>query len=109
MNIENEMDKTLSAWDEIPRATANPYMYEKIQLRLNTIDNKGSITLKVGFIKPALVFILLITTVINFYVGRENTTQASNKSTETAKTISTNGLSALADEYGFTENHYINK
>ena len=84
-------------------------MYEKIQLKLNTIDNKGSIKFKIGFIKPALVFILLITTVVNFYIGRQKTPQASNKGTDSAKTVSTNGLSALADEYGFTENYYINK
>lgn len=56
--IEEEVRKTLGMLDQNESLPPNPYFYTRVQQRIN--ERSGSKSTSLGFLKPALLTILLL-------------------------------------------------
>jgi hypothetical protein len=69
--ILEEVDKTLTAFDNLPKLEANPFLYTRIQARIasdNITREKYQFGgLKLKFITLSIIFILNIITAIYFF------------------------------------------
>ena len=62
--IEEEIRKTLDVFDQKQSLPPNPYFYTRVQQRIN--ERSGSKSTTMGFLKPALLTILLLINVATF-------------------------------------------
>ena len=62
--IEEEIRKTLEVFDQKQSLPPNPYFYTRVQQRIN--ERSGSKSTTMGFLKPALLTILLLINVATF-------------------------------------------
>ncbi len=62
--IEEEIRKTLAVFEQKQSLPPNPYFYTRAQQRIN--ERSGSKSTTMGFLKPALLTILLLINVSTF-------------------------------------------
>ena len=62
--IEEEIRKTLAVFEQKQSLPPNPYFYTRVQQRIN--ERSGSKSTTMGFLKPALLTILLLINVSTF-------------------------------------------
>ena len=62
--IEEEVRKTMVSWDELGRVEGNPFLFTRIQARLEE-DSKTSSFRFIGALQLALVVILLVVNVVS--------------------------------------------
>ncbi len=67
-HIEEQVEKTLQAFDQIERARPKPFLYTRLQARL---ENKARPTLEMGVLSPVYqrlaVIMILLVIVFNIY------------------------------------------
>jgi hypothetical protein len=69
--ILEEVDKTLSALDNMPKLEANPFLYTRIQTKMaETAAVKNNLFLvrfKVKYVVLVIIIILNVLTIVNFF------------------------------------------
>lgn len=93
--VEEEVEKTLSSWDDLERIEANPYFFTRLQQRLANEQSPKQLW-SASFLRPALLGILLIINV--WTVASVLNSQARYNTTTTAT------LSDFASDYGLEYN-----
>ena len=97
--IREEVEKTVNAFDHMEKIEGNPYLFSRIQFELESnLTKKKSYSLKGEFLRPVILFLILIMnvfTVIFFFNSKSETSSA--KQTY---------FSAISSEYSIDGSYY---
>lgn len=79
-NIEEEIQKTLQSIDGLETLKANPYMFQKVQARIEEEANEKLPILKPNFLVALVIIILLnVLTLAYFYKDASNEASSINR------------------------------
>jgi len=87
IKIEEEIQKTMQSIDGLERLKANPFMFQRIQAKIEEEANEKLPILKVNYLVALLIIVLLnVLTLSYYYKDASNVTKRVN--TENIKSIS---------------------
>lgn len=104
--IKEEAEKTINLLDEIKELEPNPFLYTRIQQRLDERNAvpAGKLKTRRIFQTAFLLIILIINTftIVNYVTSTDSTSQQI-----TTSTTSTSAMEKISKEYGFVQSSYI--
>ena len=98
--IQEQVDKTMQSLDQVGRATANPFLYTRVQARLNALKNPWERAL--GIISQPVVAIAMVIVVLlaNAWIVYQGSGENDPATSVTATTTEE------ADSYGLAVNTF---
>ena len=105
-DINREVEKTLNSLKDIETAKANPFLYTKLEGRLETETSASGYT-RIGSYVGSMVTLLLIITNMYYHLSFSElqSTEISEDTGNTEVYSSINNTEILQEEYGISYSH----